>query len=151
MSAERFSLDTNILVYAFDSRAGGKQAIAAAILDRAVERDCVLTLQALSEFYAAVTRKGIVPRAEAARQVEDWLLLFPSLAPSAAALRAALAEAVAGRASYWDALLVATAAEGGCTALLSEDLADGARHGPLRIINPFAEGALAPGTAALLG
>lgn len=82
MSAETFSLDTNILVYALDSAAGVRHALAAEIVARAATCDCRLTLQSLSEFYGVVPRKGIVPKAEAAAQVEDWLLLFPALAPT---------------------------------------------------------------------
>jgi predicted nucleic acid-binding protein len=137
MSAEPFSLDTNILVYAHDSNAGAKHALAREIVRRAVRCDCRLTLQSLSEFYVAVTRKGIVARAEAGAQVEDWLVLFPVLAPTPEAVRAALAHATAGRASYWDALLVATAGEGGCVSVLSEDMADGRRLGSVDIANPF--------------
>lgn len=142
MSAERFSLDTNILVYALDAEAGQKHALAARIVDRAVEEDCALTLQALSEFYVAVTRKGIMPRTDAARQVEDWLLLFPILAPTAEAVRSALEHAGAGRASYWDALLVETAGGGGCKSVLSEDMAGGRQLGSIRIVNPFTAEAL---------
>lgn len=137
MSAEPFSLDTNILVYALDSAAGARHELAAEIVARAATRDCRLTLQSLSEFYVVVTRKGIVPRAEAAAQVEDWLLLFPTLAPTPAAVRAALAHAAAGRASYWDALLVTTAGDGGCATVLSEDMADGGWLGSVTIANPF--------------
>ena len=142
MSAEPFSLDTNILVYAFDSAAGSKHALAAEIVARAATCDCRLTLQALSEFYVVVTRKGLVPPAEAAAQVEDWLLLFPTLAATATAVRAATAHAAAGRASYWDALLVATTAEAGCRSLLSEDMADGGKLGAVTVINPFGGAAL---------
>jgi predicted nucleic acid-binding protein len=151
MSAEAFSLDTNILVHALDAAAGRKQALAAEILDRAVELDCRLTLQALSEFYVAVTRKGMAPKAEAAAQVEDWLVLFPILSPGPAAVRAALAQAQRGQASYWDALLVATAAEGGCAVVLSEDMADGGRLGAARIVDPFAETGLSAAAQAVLG
>jgi predicted nucleic acid-binding protein len=150
MSAEAFSLDTNILVYALDNAAGVRHALAAEIVARAARCDCRLTLQSLGEFYVVVTRKGIVPKAEAAAQVEDWLLLFPTLAPSPAAVRAAVAQAVAGRASYWDALLVATAGEGGCGTMLSEDMADGRRLGAVAIVNPFDGAALARSAERLL-
>ena len=113
MSAERFSLDTNILIYALDTSAGGKHSVAAEILDRAIEGDCHLTLQSLSEFYWAVTRKGLVEKNEAAGQVSDWLTLFPTLGPTPAAIRAAMAHVSARRASFWDALLVETASEEG--------------------------------------
>ena len=44
-------------------------------------------------------------------------------------MRAALADAAAGRRSYWDGLLLATAREAGCVAILTEGvtfLVDGA-------------------------
>jgi predicted nucleic acid-binding protein len=81
-----------------------------------------------------------MPAAEAAAQVNDWLSFFPAVAVSANAVRAALADAVAGRASYWDALLVATAAEAGCAVILTEDMADGAVLGGVEIHNPFDPG-----------
>jgi predicted nucleic acid-binding protein len=63
----------------------------------------------------------------------------------------ALADAVAGRASYWDALLVATAAEAGCELILSEDMADGTRLSGVEIHNPFgAASGLTARTRALL-
>jgi predicted nucleic acid-binding protein len=150
MSAEPFSLDTNILVNALDNAAGPRHALAAEIIGRAATCDCRLTLQSLSEFYVVVTRKGIAPKAEAAAQVEDWLVLFPTLAPTPGAVRAALAHAAAGRASYWDALLVETAGEGGCGTVLSEDMADSGRLGSVTIVNPFDGGALTDRATALL-
>jgi len=111
-----------------------------------------LTLQSLSEFYAVVTRKRTMPAADAAAQVADWLSFFPSIAVSATCIRAALADAVAGRASYWDALLVATAAEAGCRLILTEDLADGTTLGGVAIHNPFAAGSgLTARARSLLG
>ena len=110
------------------------------------------TLQSLSEFYAAVTRKRIVAAAAAAAQVNDWLSFFQLVAVSASAVRTALADAVAGRASYWDALLVATAAEAGCTLILTEDMADGTTLHGVEIHNPFtAYGGLTPRARRLLG
>lgn len=134
----RFTLDTNVLVYGVDRDEGSKHDSAAQILLGAPRRDCWLTLQSFSEFYATVTRKRIMPGSEAAALVHDWLTFFPSVAASANAVRAALADSVAGRASYWDALLVATAAEAGCTLILTEDLADGSVLSGVEIHNPFA-------------
>ncbi len=137
MSVERFTLDTNILIYSIDSQAGVRQGMAQQVIDLALRCDCWLTLQVVSEFYAAATRKGRMAVAEAAAQAADWLDLFPCLPSSPTAVRTALAAAASARASYWDALLVATAAEGGCTAILTEDLADGGLLGGVRVLNPF--------------
>ena len=151
--SQRFTLDTNLLVYAVDIAAGNRHELAIEVADRATECDCVLTLtlQALSEFYAVVTRKGMVRPAEAAAQAENWLAAFPCAA-SPSAVRTAPGDAAAGRASYWDALLVATAAEAGCRIILTEDLADGAELGGLHIHNPFAAaGGLTDEAQRLLG
>jgi predicted nucleic acid-binding protein len=150
--SERFTLDTNLLVYSVDSMAGARHELAIEIVDRATERDCNLTLQALSEFYAAVTRKRLVGPADAAAQVEDWLGAFRCTTASPTAVLTALNDAAAGRASYWDALLVATAAEAGCKFLLSEDLTDGASLGGVRVCNPFSSaGGLSGVASRLLG
>ena len=150
MTGKRFTLDTNILVYALDRQAGARHIAASRIIDQAALADCLLTLQAVSEFYAAVTRKRLVPAAEAVAQARDWLDMFQTVPASANAIRAALTSAAAGQASYWDALLVATAAEAGCTAILTEDLADGGVLLGMRILNPFAGDANAEQVARLL-
>jgi predicted nucleic acid-binding protein len=147
---ERFTLDTNLLVYAIDSAAGIRHQLSREIVQYAVRLDCWLTLQAVSEFYAAVSRKRIVPPADAAAQAIDWLELFPCAAASEGAVRTALADAAAGRASYWDALLLATAGKAGCAAILTEDLADGAALAGVRICNPFAAGGGLTGPAGRL-
>lgn len=150
MSGERFTLDTNILIYSTDTAAGSKFQIAAAIVDRAPTCDCRIALQAISEFYAVATRKGKLGRTEAAAQAADWLIMFPTVVATPDAIRAALQTAADGRAAYWDALLVATAAEAGCTAILTEDMADGTTLLGVRIVNPFDGGALSQPAEALL-
>ena len=136
-ASPRFTLDTNLLVYSVDSAAGVRHDLSAEIALGAVRQDCWLTFQAVSEFYAAVTRKRIVPANIAAARANDWLTAFPCAAVSAEAVRIALTNAVARRASYWDALLVATAAEAGCTLVLTEDLAHGTTLSGVEIHNPF--------------
>jgi len=140
MSGARFSLDSNLLVYATDGRDGARQAAAIEIVSRAARRDCVLTLQALSEFFHAATRKGIIPRPEAGAQVRRWMDVF-TVAPGAnrAAFLMALEAATAGRFKFYDALLLATAREAGCTAVISEDMADGAELDGLRVVAAFDE------------
>ena len=112
--------------------------------------ECWLTLQAVSEFYAVVTRKTVMPAGDAARLAGHWLDVFPCIAASADAVRTALASAMGKRASHWDALLVATAAEIGCKAILTEDLADGAMLHGVRVLNPFTDTPSARVVARLL-
>jgi predicted nucleic acid-binding protein len=150
MSDSRFTLDSNILIYALDRLAGDRHVLAARIIARAQFTDCLLTLQSISEFYAASTRKRLVPPRLALEQATDWLTMFATAAASANAVRASLATAASGRASYWDALLLHTAAEAGCTAILTEDMADASALAGMRIVNPFAGGTLSHAAEALL-
>jgi predicted nucleic acid-binding protein len=138
MSGERFTIDTNILIYGIAERDGERYLRAKEVVDRSVDGNCCLTLQALSEFYAVTTKKGLLSKTAAAGYVSDCLTLYRTASASSAAVRTAIANATAGRASYWDALMIATAAEAGCTAIITEDLADGSVLGTVRIINPFA-------------
>ncbi len=152
MSDRHFTLDTNILVYALDRQAGarhGWQARSLTVLRYST--NCWLTLQSISEFYAAATRKRLVPVTASARSGAGLARACspsPRPPPAPSALRSVSRRP--GRASYWDALLVITAAEAGCTAILTEDLADDSTLAGVRVINPFAGAALSAAAEALL-
>ncbi len=148
----RFTLDSNILVYAADASEPTRQAAAIDIIARAARRDCLLTPQALAEFFHATTRKRIVPRAEAARQVRAWTVVFPiTPGAGAAALLTALEQAVAGRLQFFDALLLATARDAGCGALITEDMDAHTQLDGVRVIAAFdRRGGISAAALALL-
>ena len=73
----RFSLDTNILVYAIDLDAGERREQSKEIVGRAAQCDCVLTVQALAEFFHVTTRKRWLDPTRARAYVNDWLDVFP--------------------------------------------------------------------------
>src|SRR5690606_40255519 len=136
--------------YAADGGAGDRHARALHILVSAARRDCVLTLQALGEFFFTATRKGIVPPRDAAEQVRDFLQIFRTFAADVGAVRAALDWAERGRRSFWDGVLIGTLAGAGCEVLLSEDMQDGVRFGGVTVLNPFVGDELPEAVAALL-
>ena len=76
---------------------------------------------------------------------------FETFSYSVHAVRAALEETPKGRFSYWDSVLLASAAEAGCTTIFSEDMADGARFGSIAVANPFHRDGLASYARAVLG
>jgi predicted nucleic acid-binding protein len=91
------------------------------------------------------------PRPIAAVQVRRWMTAFPSpTAASPTAVVAAMDAAMEGRFSCWDALLLATAAEAGCRAAISEDMAAGAVLGSIRVVPAFADGGVSAAARALL-
>lgn len=138
MTAQRITLDTNLLVYAVDTGAKEKHAKAQRLVELALKADCVLTLQALGEFYFAVTRKGKLPAAEAKAQVEAWQEVFPVVVATPSTLNRAMTATVLQQIGFWDALLWATARDAGVTLLLSEDLSSGSVLAGVRIVNPLA-------------
>ena len=146
----RYSLDTNDQFYAADHAAGERHQRALHIVDRAVRRQCVLTLQAVAEFFYVTTRKRMVARAEAAALLRDWTTEFPTIAADSAALWTALEFVVDGRFGWWDALLLATVERHGCEVLLSEDVQDGVHFGGVTVLDPFVGDELPEAVAALL-
>ena len=56
----RFTLDTNILIYAVDRKVGHKRDYSNALVGQAVLRYCVWTVQGLGEFVHATTRKNLL-------------------------------------------------------------------------------------------
>ena len=133
----RFSIDTNILIYSIDKDAGTRHDQARVMVDRLADADCVLTLQALAEFFHAVTRKNKMPVAEAASMVCDWMELFPVASADSRNLKEAMRLKEQEGFSFWDAMLIEAARASGVTRLLSEDLQDGRLIGALRVENPF--------------
>ncbi len=137
----RFSLDTNVLVYAVDRDAGVRHGLSRALVGRAARSDCVLAAQALAEFFHATTRKGLLAPAAASALVRDWLDVFHVTSANTATLVDAMDTVGEHRLSFWDAMLWATARQSGCSVILSEDMQDGRRLGGVEFVNPFTEDA----------
>jgi predicted nucleic acid-binding protein len=151
MSAERFTLDTHILVYAIDARAGRKRELAIHVIEAAAGLDCPLALQVVGEFYVAAAARLKLEAKDAGARAAQLIAGFDTFGYSVHAVRAALEEAPKGRFSYWDGVLLASAAEAGCTTIFSEDMGHGARFGSIAVANPFRRGQLAPHARAVLG
>ncbi len=135
MSAE--FVDTNVLVYAHDRVAGVKQTQASDLLSSLhKEERGVVSTQVLVEFYSAATRKlqiGSEVTEEIVRELGDWRvyrLRHEDLLIAAQLQRR-------HKISWWDALIVCSAVECGCSILWTEDLSDGQRFGSLTVRNPF--------------
>ncbi len=145
----RFSLDTNILVTAVDRDAGERHQRSRELMGQAAQRDCVLTLQALAEFFHVTTRKNLLEPSRASAFVRDWLDVFHVTSADDTALIDAMDAVEEHRLAFWDAMLWATARQIGCAAILSEDMQDGRRLSGVEIINPFIPEAAARLTALL--
>lgn len=131
-------VDTNVLIYAHDRTAGHKQARAAALLERLVAEDRIaLSTQVLVEFYAAVTRK-LGMNADMAEGILADLASWTIHRPSHADILRAITLHRRHKISWWDALILTSAIDLGCSVLWSEDLSSHHRYGSLTVRNPFA-------------
>ena len=106
-------VDANVLVYAEDTSAGAKRDRALELVSRLWEerRGC-LSVQVLQEFFVTVTRKVAKPLAEeAAEQRVRDLALWTCFSPTASDVVAAIGLSRAHRLSFWDAMIVESAAQ----------------------------------------
>lgn len=137
MSVREF-VDTNVLVYAEDSRDEGKQARARDLIARLMgERRGVVSLQVLQEFFAVATRK-LGMDAESARRRLLLYSRFDVIDLSLVDLFAAVDLHLLHGLSFWDALVVRAALNGNCRRLHSEDMQSDRVIEHLTIENPFA-------------
>ena len=137
MSAERYTLDANVLFYALSPDDHFKHSIALGLCEGATANDCVLTLQTLGEVYHAITRKARV-RADEARRA---LTLLASTVPVVSAHKEDFLTVLEIHGErplqFWDAMLWATARRNGCRVILTEDFQDRTDWGGVHYLNPF--------------
>jgi len=134
---ERTFLDTNVLVYADDQDAGEKTPLCREILRTAISSGRgVLSTQVLQEFFVVSTRKLGVP-ADTARRKVELLCALEVIGIQVADVLAAIDLQRLHSISFWDALIVRSAAAAGCKRLLTEDLQDGSVISGVRIENPL--------------
>ena len=136
MSARSF-FDTNILVYTDDKDAPSKQRRALELVaEHRRAGTGVVSLQVLQEYFVAITRKLQVDARTARRKVE-LLAEFDVAAPEVSDILAAIDLHRLHRFSFWDALVLRSARQSGCSVVLTEDLQDTREVDGLLIVNPF--------------
>ena len=143
-------VDTNILVYRFDSRFPEKQAIATRVLRLGIARRSVqVPYQAIVEFVAATTRRRgtaepLLAIADAHREAEEMVAQFDILYPNESVLRLAIRGAATYQLSWFDANLWAYAEHFGLNEILTEDFQHGRLYGSVKAKNPFMEASERP-------
>lgn len=135
-------VDTNILLYAYDAAAGERHDRAAALVDRLWrERRGAVSVQVLQEFYVNATRKvAKTIDTEVAVDVLKSLMRWRVHSPLPDDVIAAAMLSSRYQLSFWDAMIVRSAAELRCDTLWTEDLNEGQVIEGVRLSNPFARG-----------
>jgi|SRR5579875_1320751 predicted nucleic acid-binding protein len=140
MSGNRSFVDSNVLVYAHDATAGDKRDRAHALLAELWEsREGCLSVQVLQEFFVTVTRKIPKPldtdsAAQAIADFSRWRVHSPDASDVLGAIDIHRRQKI----SFWDGMIVRSAARLGCAKLYSEDLSPGQDYEGVEVRNPFA-------------
>ncbi len=132
-------VDTNILVYAHDLSAGEKYTKAKQLVQGFWEsKTGCLSVQVMQEFYVTVTQKVSKPLdiRTATRIITDlsyWRVHSPVPGDILSAIE------LQGRyqVSFWDAMIIQSAAKLGCRVIWSEDLNPGQVYKGIELLNPF--------------
>ena len=135
----RVFVDTNVLVYAYDLSAEEKHERAREMVeDLWRTRAGCISVQVLQEFFVNVTRKipKPLPTAQAKEIVTD-LGYWRTHSPSARDVVEAIELHERHELSFWDAMIVRSAASLGCGTLYTEDLNPGQSYDGIRAENPF--------------
>lgn len=130
------AVDTNVLIYASDSRQPDKQAVALQLIE-SLENGIVLW-QVACEFIAASRRLEALgfDAGGAWSKLASLLEAYPLAIPTPGVLTRARELHLQRRVAFWDAMLYAACVEAGVNTLFSEDIPGQAIYG-LTITNPF--------------
>ncbi len=133
----RVFLDTNILVYAYDSAEAKRHPIAVQLIETLLKEsdDVIISPQVAGEFVNTMRRKN-TPHAMLHQQL-GGLSAFTMTAPTLETMGAAWTLCAAHSVAWYDAIIVQTAIEARCEKLYSEDMQHGRTFGGLEVVNAF--------------
>jgi predicted nucleic acid-binding protein len=139
MKEGKVFVDTNILVYAYDSSAGDKHKMAVELMSRLwASGDGIISSQVLQEFFVCVTRKIVKPLdVRTAKEIVKDLLKWKTVIVTGEILLEAIDILSVHKSSFWDSMIIASAIEGGARTILSEDLSNNQLIKGITIRNPF--------------
>ncbi len=135
--SDKCFIDTNIFAYSIDSANSDKQRRAKSLIEEIIlNQRGVISTQVLQELYVVATRKLGIRPTEARKQME-YMLQFELVIVDAVLIKEAIDCSILDQISYWDALLVVSAANANCASLLTEDLNHGQMIKGVRVNNIF--------------
>jgi predicted nucleic acid-binding protein len=137
MNGDRYFVDTNVLLYAYDKSQSAKRDRAKQWLDSLWDSaNCAVSWQVLQEFYSNAVRKFSVPP-DAARSLVRSMSQWQPPDVTIGLIERAWHWTDQAQVTFWDGLIVAAAERTKCRYLLSEDFQTGREFGSVMIVNPF--------------
>ncbi len=134
----RLAIDTNILVYAEGVNTIEQRERAEYLLAGLASDEVLIPAQVLAELFAVLNRRLAISAETARMKVLSWSANYSVIDTSRSVLESAMEVTGRHRIAFWDAIVLASAAEAGCRELLSEDMQSGFTWRGVTIRNPFA-------------
>lgn len=137
--AQKYFVDTNILIYAHDRSNGAKHDRAQHLIERLwTSGEGVLSTQVLQELCINLRRKIArpIPVEEVRQLIQDYMS-WEIVVNTAESIIRALEIEVRYKISFWDALVLHAAESSGAAILYSEDLSAGQSYGSIQVVNPL--------------
>lgn len=130
-------IDSNVFIYAADSKSRMKRSIARELISKAVASGGYkINVQVLNEFSSVAYRKlGLT-----VDEIKAYLEMFRALTVlpvSEGVTEKGLDVMQRYGIQFYDSLLLVSAAESGCSEFISEDLNDGQIYCGMKAVNPF--------------
>jgi len=136
-AADRFFVDTNVLLYSVDPTDPAKHLRARQWMDALWHSDAGrLSWQVLNEFYWNAVGKLKSPAVRVRENVKT-LALWQPVDFGLGLLHRAWYWSDRVGVAYWDSLILAAAESAGCKYLLSEDFQAGQAFGEVTVVDPF--------------
>jgi predicted nucleic acid-binding protein len=136
----RILLDTNVLVYVYDTSAPRKRSVARSTLSVLAEAGAgAVSTQVLSEFFS-VTTKFLLKHQEALDELQHQVHVWTVLPVTTEVILTAARAVRDHRLNFWDAQLWAAAKIHGIDTIFSEDFNSGSVLGGVRFVNLFEPG-----------
>lgn len=134
---KKYFIDTNIIVYANDSRDLKKQKKSLKIIAKHMKAGTgAISTQVLQE-YACVALNKLHQRQDVVLRQLMLLEGFEVIAQSPALIRKSVEKKISYNISFWDACIVTAAEHANCDVILSEDLNTGQFYSGIATENPF--------------
>ena len=135
----KFFVDTNLLVYAYDSSAGKKWKTSLEVLSLLwTHRTGVISTQVIQELFVSLTQKVKNPiRPKMAKEIISDLVQWPLVVNDGKNILRAIDLQIKYHLSFWDSLILQAAITSKSEFLLSEDFQDGQVIESVTIVNPF--------------
>ncbi len=134
---EKVFLDTNIIIYANDTRDKEKQDKALQLITGLMKtNNGTISTQVLQEYASVAIRKLNQNYEIVLRQIK-LLETFEVVRQSPEMIRRALEIMQSYKIGFWDSCIISNAEFADCSIIYSEDLNEGQYYSGIKIVNPF--------------